>query len=288
MCPRGARRALAWLLAAAALASAEAWRPGGADPYAILGLERGRGLDEASLKRAYRKAALRWHPDKVGAGERAEAERKFVEIAWAYEALGEALKRGDADPGPQPGAGGQGGGADGGQRGGEQGGGGGAHGGQRDFSMDAAAKVFRDVFGRTSAEYQDLIQHLMASAGSGDKATWRRHADAIKRALEGRGHGADGDFDVETHSEEPGGTERVRTKRTTSSDGKGTTTKKTETHHSSTRTTVAGGASALPGSGGSAHDAHMLAHEAAVRAAEEQHRAALGRLHQQSAHRLDL
>jgi DnaJ-domain-containing protein 1 len=52
--------------------------------YALLGLPRGAG-DEA-IKRAYRKAAIQWHPDK-NPGQRELAERRFKQIAEAYEIL---------------------------------------------------------------------------------------------------------------------------------------------------------------------------------------------------------
>eukprot|EP00913_Durusdinium_trenchii_P024808 g23284.t1 len=52
-----------------------------------LNLSRGGRLDAATLKQAYRKAALRWHPDKVPEAQKKEAEQRFIEISWAYEAL---------------------------------------------------------------------------------------------------------------------------------------------------------------------------------------------------------
>ncbi len=39
------------------------------------------------IKRAYRKQALKWHPDKHPAEEREEATKRFAEIAAAYETL---------------------------------------------------------------------------------------------------------------------------------------------------------------------------------------------------------
>ena len=46
-------------------------------------------MDEICTKKlisSYRKLALRWHPDK-NPGNREEAERRFKEIAQAYEVL---------------------------------------------------------------------------------------------------------------------------------------------------------------------------------------------------------
>jgi len=54
----------------------------GKDYYAILGVSKGANDDE--LKKAYRKLALKYHPDKNKA---AGAEEKFKEIGEAYDVL---------------------------------------------------------------------------------------------------------------------------------------------------------------------------------------------------------
>ncbi len=59
--------------------------------YSILGIEK--AATEAEIKKAYRRLALKWHPDKNAAGDKAEAERKFKEISAAYEILSDAEKR---------------------------------------------------------------------------------------------------------------------------------------------------------------------------------------------------
>lgn len=58
------------------------------DYYEILGVPR--GASESELKSAYRKLALKWHPDK---NKDAGAEAKFKEINEAYEVLGNKEKR---------------------------------------------------------------------------------------------------------------------------------------------------------------------------------------------------
>ncbi|GMI06373.1 hypothetical protein TrRE_jg3156 [Triparma retinervis] len=58
--------------------------------YGILGLSK--GADDAEIKRAYRKLAMKWHPDK-NADNKAEAEIKFQEIAEAYDVLSDKAKR---------------------------------------------------------------------------------------------------------------------------------------------------------------------------------------------------
>jgi len=53
--------------------------------YKLLGLESGT-KDEDLLKKAYRKAALRWHPDK-NPDNKKEAEAMFKKISEAYSVL---------------------------------------------------------------------------------------------------------------------------------------------------------------------------------------------------------
>ncbi|MFU8828104.1 MAG: molecular chaperone DnaJ [Phycisphaerales bacterium] len=59
------------------------------DYYEILGLERSADGDE--IKRAYRRLAMKYHPDR-NPGD-AEAERMFKECAEAYEVLSDDQKR---------------------------------------------------------------------------------------------------------------------------------------------------------------------------------------------------
>lgn len=54
------------------------------DWYKILGVSRTASI--AEIKRAYKKLALQWHPDK-NVDNREEAEAKFREIAAAYEVI---------------------------------------------------------------------------------------------------------------------------------------------------------------------------------------------------------
>ena len=61
----------------------------GADYYEILGVQR--NVDEQELKRAYRKLALKYHPDR-NQGD-SEAEAKFKEAAEAYAILADPEKR---------------------------------------------------------------------------------------------------------------------------------------------------------------------------------------------------
>lgn len=60
----------------------------GKDYYKILGVSK--GASEEEIKKAYRKLALKYHPDKNKA---ANAEEKFKELAEAYEILSDKKKR---------------------------------------------------------------------------------------------------------------------------------------------------------------------------------------------------
>jgi curved DNA-binding protein CbpA len=50
------------------------------DPYKILGVDR--NADESEIKKAYRKLAKEYHPDKSSGNE-----EKFKEVADAYDIL---------------------------------------------------------------------------------------------------------------------------------------------------------------------------------------------------------
>ena len=96
------------------------------DYYEVLGVSK--NADATEIKKAYRKLALKYHPDK-NPGDK-EAEEKFKEAAEAYDVLSNEEKRRRYDQFGHAGVGGAG-----------QGGFGGG------MSMDDIFSQFGDIFG---------------------------------------------------------------------------------------------------------------------------------------------
>ena len=102
------------------------------DYYEVLGVDK--NADEQAIKKAYRKLAMKYHPDRNP--DNKEAEEKFKEVNEAYEVLSDATKRQNYDQFGHEGVNGQGGfGGFGGQ--------GFSGGGFEDMFGD----IFGDIFG---------------------------------------------------------------------------------------------------------------------------------------------
>jgi len=100
------------------------------DYYEVLGVTK--GADEQEIKKAYRKLAMKYHPDK-NPGDKA-AEEKFKEAAEAYDVLSSADKKSRYDQFGHAGMGGAAGGGFGGQ-------------GFGGMNMEDIFSNFGDIFG---------------------------------------------------------------------------------------------------------------------------------------------
>lgn len=118
------------------------------DLYAILGVDK--SADKDALKKAYRKLAMKYHPDRNPDSK--EAEAKFKEAKEAYEILNDEQKRQVYDQYGYEAASGQ------------AGAGGGFGGGAADFG-DIFGSVFGDMFG--------------GSGGGGARSHARRGSDLL-------------------------------------------------------------------------------------------------------------
>lgn len=107
----------------------------------MLGVDRGASADE--IKAAYRKQALKWHPDRHPPERRKEAERRFSAASRAHELLSDPERRQQHDlGGAAPGASGFQGGFAGAAPGGFPGG----------FpDVPGFEEVFRQLFGQAQA-----------------------------------------------------------------------------------------------------------------------------------------
>jgi len=138
------------------------------DYYEILGVAK--GADAAALKKAYRKMALKFHPDR-NPGDK-DAEEKFKEAAEAYEILSDADKRARYDryghAGVDPNRGG--------------GGGFGGHG----MTMEDIFSQFGDIFGQGGGSPFDEF-FRGGRGGGGRRATGQRGSNLrikVKLTLE--------------------------------------------------------------------------------------------------------
>lgn len=65
--------------------------PTSIDPYKVLAIDKTATADQ--IKSAYRKAALKHHPDKAAEDDKKVAHQKFQEIAFAYAVLSDERRR---------------------------------------------------------------------------------------------------------------------------------------------------------------------------------------------------
>lgn len=107
------------------------------DYYQVLGVQK--GASEAEIKKAYRKLAIKYHPDKNP--DNKEAEEKFKEAAEAYEVLSDQDKKARYDRFGHAGV--------------NQGGGGGFSGG---MTMEDIFSQFGDIFGEGGSPFESFFR----------------------------------------------------------------------------------------------------------------------------------
>lgn len=143
------------------------------DCYQVLGVEKGASAEE--IKKAYRKLAVKFHPDK-NAGNK-EAEEQFKELGEAYEILSDPQKRATYDQ--------YGHAAFDARRGGGRGGFGGFH---------DPFEIFREVFSGNN-----IFEELFGGGGRQDAAGRQRGSDLrydLQISLEEAAHGCDKEIQV--------------------------------------------------------------------------------------------
>jgi molecular chaperone DnaJ len=115
------------------------------DYYEVLGVQKDAGKDD--IKKAYRKLAIQYHPDKNPGNK--EAEERFKEATEAYEILSDDQKKAAYDQFGFAGVEGMGGGG-------------------QDFS--AAFRDFGDIFG----DFSGIFDTIFGGTGSGRRSSGGR------------------------------------------------------------------------------------------------------------------
>lgn len=125
--------------------------------YETLGVER--DASQSEIKKAYRKQALKYHPDKNP--DNSEAEKRFKEISEAYEVLSDEQKRKIYDQYGKAGL---------------QGAGGGGHHGFG--SMDEALRTFMGAFGDMGGD--SVFDSFFGGGFAGNSGSYARQGASKK------------------------------------------------------------------------------------------------------------
>ena len=138
------------------------------DYYEILGIEK--GIDTDAIKKAYRKLALKYHPDRNPGNK--DAEEHFKEVSEAYEVLSDPQKRANYDQFGHAGLSGAGFGTAGAGAGGFGGFG---------VDLEEALRMFMGEFGRGYG--RSIFDDFFSDMGHGGARARSRGAD-LRRDLQ--------------------------------------------------------------------------------------------------------
>ncbi len=130
------------------------------DYYEVLGVDKSADAD--TIKKAYRKLALKYHPDRNPGNK--EAEEKFKEATEAYDVLSDEQKRPIYDQYGFAGLDGMGGGAGGG--------------------YSHAFHDFSDIFGGAGGGFSDIFENIFGSGFGGSSRSSRSESDGASLRYE--------------------------------------------------------------------------------------------------------
>lgn len=159
----------------------------GKDFYKVLGI--GRNASEDEIKKAYRKMALKYHPDK---NKSAGAEEKFKDVAEAYEVLSDKKKKDVYDRYGEDGLKGNVGGGPG--MGSAGGGGGGGPGPNFTYTFHGDPRAtFAQFFG-TNDPFEMFFRQGMGQGGGGGGVIFDEEMDDGRGNMYGMGGQRPGAF----------------------------------------------------------------------------------------------
>jgi len=142
------------------------------DYYDVLGVSRTASADE--IKKAYRKLALKYHPDRVSDDDKTEASEKFKEATAAYEILSDSTKKSQYDQFGHAAF---------------QNGGGGGFGGGGFGGMEHAEEVFREFMGGFGGGggggiFGSIFEGVFGGSSSGSQRNAPRRGSDLEMSME--------------------------------------------------------------------------------------------------------
>jgi molecular chaperone DnaJ len=129
------------------------------DYYELLGVNKGATKQE--IKKAYKKLAMKYHPDRAPSDKKDEYEAKFKQISEAASVLGDEKKKAQYDQFGKAGF-------NGAQAGGAQG-----------FSGFDFSDIFSSFGGGSSGGFEDIFDHLTGGRGRSRRSRAQKGSDLL-------------------------------------------------------------------------------------------------------------